>query len=152
MRHMGQILQNRPPSWILWTFFESLYLWIGVLKWDGTKPWNRGLNIVVKNICYHDLNYGLVFLIFLIWLVHFYWHTLYWFTSKWAINPNSPNWLIKPSGVAPSGMCYTKTGERPNMDDLGVCQRLTPEVRISLTENCVGRVSSIPMSLCWDCH
>ena len=43
----------------------------------GQKLWYRGLNIVVKNICYHDFNYRLVFLIFLIWLVRFYWHTLY---------------------------------------------------------------------------
>ena len=42
----------------------------------GQKPWYRGLNIVVKHICYHEFNYELVFLIFLICLMCFYWHTL----------------------------------------------------------------------------
>ena len=40
---------------------------ISGLQWSnemGQKPCYRGLNIVVKNICYHDFKYGLVFLIF----------------------------------------------------------------------------------------
>ena len=57
------------------------FLWIGTLI-SGLECSNemgqyRGLNIIVKNVCYHELNYGLVFLIFLIWLLHFYWHMLY---------------------------------------------------------------------------
>ena len=32
----------------------------------GQKPWYREPNMVDKNICNHDFNYGLVFLIFLI--------------------------------------------------------------------------------------
>ena len=43
----------------------------------GQKPWYWGLNVFVKNICNHEFNYGLVILISLIWLVRFYWHTLY---------------------------------------------------------------------------
>ena len=27
----------------------------------GQKPWYRGLNIILKNICYHEFIYGLVF-------------------------------------------------------------------------------------------
>ena len=57
----------------------------------GQKSWYRGLNIVVKNIYCHEFNYGLVFLIFLICLVRFYWHTLY------TINTNDSflTWFVK---------------------------------------------------------
>ena len=44
--------------------------WSAQMRWDK-KPRYRGLNIVVKNISYHEFNYGLIFLIFLICLVRF---------------------------------------------------------------------------------
>ena len=75
---MGLHLTKRTKSDFVDFHWITLSLdWSAQMRWDKNHGIEDFNNIIVKNVCYHEFNYGLVFLIFLIRLLHFYWHTLY---------------------------------------------------------------------------